>query len=163
MNDQQVYALPEAAEAVGLSVKTLRKRAQDEAKQAAEQGRPAQAFMQEFRGGQRWVVTSTLLATLQEGAQQGSPTGSPVGTQKNTQHIADLEQQIKDLQAQLQFANLRADSHEAIANERAARLYELQQSVGALSGAVKALTEAKQDKRRWWSRKTKELGNPATP
>jgi hypothetical protein len=69
----------------------------------------------------------------------------------------ELEAKVRELQSALEIATLRADSHEAIATERAARLYELQQSVLALTGAVRALTEAKQEKRRWWQRSAKEL------
>jgi hypothetical protein len=158
VNTEQVHTLPKAAELLGLSVKTLRKRAQQEATEATKQGRPAQAYLQDHKGGQRWVVTASLLESLKiqggnRGTQQGSPEGSPLGSQR----IAELEAKVRELQSALEIATLRADSHEAIATERAARLYELQQSVLALTGAVRALTEAKQEKRRWWQRSAKEL------
>jgi Sec-independent protein translocase protein TatA len=158
VNTEQVHTLPEAAELLGLSVKTLRKRAQQEATEATQQGRPAQAYLQDHKGGQRWVVTANLLESLKiqggnRGTQQGSPEGSPMGSQR----ITELEAKVRELENALQLATLKADSHEAIATERAARLYELQQSVLALTGAVRALTEAKQEKRRWWKRSAKEL------
>lgn len=160
MNTEQVHTLPEAAELLGLSVKTLRKRAQQEASEAEKQGRTALAFMQDHKGGQRWVVTASLLESLKtqgvsRGTQQGSPEGSPMGTQK----VAELEAKVRELESALQLANLRADSHELLATERSARLYELQQSVLALTGAVKALTAAKEEKRRWWQRNRKQVGS----
>ena len=160
MSTEQVHTLPEAAELLGLSVKTLRKRAQQEASEASEQGRPAQAYLQDHTGGQRWVVTASLLESLKtqgvsRGTQQGSPGGSPMGTQK----VAELEAKVRELESALQLANLRADSQEMLATERSARLYELQQSVLALTGAVKALTAAKEEKRRWWQRNRKQLGS----
>jgi hypothetical protein len=163
VNAEPVHTLPEAAALLGLSVKTLRKRAQQEATEATTQGRPAQAYLQEHKGGQRWVITADLLEALKiqggnRGTQQGSPSGSPSGTQR----IAELEAKVRDLENALQLATLKADSHEAIASERAARLYELQQSVLALTGAVRALTEAKQEKRRWWKRAPKEVGTANT-
>lgn len=161
MNDQQVLALPEAADLVGLSVKTLRKRAQQEAKEAQAEAREARAFMQEFRGGSRWVVTPAFLDTLKSPTQQGTPAGTQAGTHEAAQRIADLEAQVKDLQNALTIATLKADSHEQLATERQARLYELQQSVLALTGAVKMLTEAKTDKQRWWQKKKKALPNPS--
>lgn len=160
MNTEPVHTLPEAAELLGLSVKTLRKRAQQEASEAGKQGRTAGAFLQDHKGGQRWVVTASLLESLKtqgvsRGTQQGSPEGSPMGTQK----VAELEAKVKDLENALELANLRADSQELLATERSARLYELQQSVLALTGAVKALTAASEPKRKWWQKNKKELGS----
>lgn len=160
MNTEPVHTLPEAAELLGLSVKTLRKRAQQEASEAGKQGRTAGAFLQDHKGGQRWVVTASLLESLKtqgvsRGTQQGSPEGSPMGTQK----VAELEAKVKDLENALELANLRADSQELLATERSARLYELQQSVLALTGAVKALTAASVPKRKWWQKNKKELGS----
>jgi Sec-independent protein translocase protein TatA len=43
--EAQVFTLPEAAKALGLSVKTLRKRAQQEASEAQAQGREPAAFL----------------------------------------------------------------------------------------------------------------------
>ena len=85
MNTEQVHTLPEAAELLGLSVKTLRKRAQNEATEALKEGRSAQAFLQEHKGGQRWVLTATLLEALKtqapaKGSPLGTPEGSPLGT-----------------------------------------------------------------------------------
>ena len=160
MNTEQVHTLPEAAELLGLSVKTLRKRAQQEAAEAGKQGRTALAFLQDHKGGQRWVVTASLLESLKtqgfsRGTQQGSPEGSPMGTQK----VAELEAKVKDLENALELANLRADSQELLATERSARLYELQQSVLALTGAVKALTAANETKRKWWQKGRKQLSS----
>jgi hypothetical protein len=160
VNTEQVHTLPAAAELLGLSVKTLRKRAQQEATEATKQGRPAQAYLQDHKGGQRWVITADLLEALKtqggsRATQQGSREGSPLGTQK----VAELEAKVRELESALQLANLRADSHELLATERSARLYELQQSVLALTGAVKALTAAKDEKRRWWQRNRKQLGS----
>jgi Sec-independent protein translocase protein TatA len=42
--EAQIFTLPEAAKALGLSVKTLRKRAQQEASEAQAQGREPAAF-----------------------------------------------------------------------------------------------------------------------
>lgn len=154
--EAQIFTLPEAAKALGLSVKTLRKRAQQEASEAQAQGREAAAFLHDHKGGQRWVVTASLLDTWRSNTTtQGSPLGSPVGTQR----LTELEAQIKDLQQALELATLKADHHESIATERAARLYELQQSLLALTGAVRALTETKNTKRKWWS-KRQELERP---
>jgi len=158
VNTEQVHTLPEAAELLGLSVKTLRKRAQQEAAEAAKQGRTALAFLQDHKGGQRWVVTASLLETLQtQGFSRGTPQGSPSGSPLGTQRISELEAKVHELEHALQLANLRADSHEQLATERSARLYELQQSVLALTGAVKALTTAQDEKRRWWQRSKRQL------
>jgi hypothetical protein len=154
VNTDQVHTLPEAAALLGLSVKTLRKRAQQEASEALQQGRPAQAFLQEHKGGRRWVLTATLLEALQTQAPaKGSPSGTPEGSPLGTQQVQALEARVQELEHALQIANLRADSSEQLATERASRLYELQQSVLALTGAVKALTEAKPEKRKWFQRR----------
>lgn len=154
MNTEQVHTLPEAAELLGLSVKTLRKRAQHEATEAQKEGRPAQAFLQEHKGGQRWVLTATLLEALRTQAPaKGSPSGTPEGSPLGTQQVQALQAKVQELEHLLQLQTLRADSHEQLATERAARLYELQQSVLALTGAVKALTEAKPEKRKWFQRR----------
>ena len=158
--EAQIFTLPEAAKALGLSVKTLRKRAQQEASEAQAQGREAAAFLHDHKGGQRWVVTASLLDTWRSNTTtQGTPSGSPEGSPMGTQRLTELEGQIKELQQALELATLKADHHESIATERAARLYELQQSLLALTGAVRALTETKNTKRRWWG-KRQELESP---
>jgi len=163
VNTEQVHTLPDAAELLGLSVKTLRKKAQQEAAEATAQSRPAQAFLQDHKGGQRWVVTASLLESLQtQGLSKGSPVGTQKGSPVGTQKVAELEAKVRELENALQLANLRADSHELLATERSARLYELQQSVLALTGAVRALTEAKQEKKKWWQRTARALNTANT-
>lgn len=149
---EQVHTLPEASALLGVSVKTLRKRVKVEADTAQAEGRPAQAYLQDHKGGQRWVVTQTLLEAMQTNV--GSPMGSPMGSpQGNPQLVADLQAQLQATQQALEIANLRADHHEQLANERAGRIYDLQQSLVALTSTVKAITEGNADKRRWWQRK----------
>ena len=158
--EAQIFTLPEAAKALGLSVKTLRKRAQQEASEAQAQGREPAAFLHDHKGGQRWVVTANLLDLWRSNTNtQGTPSGTPEGSPLGTQRLIELEAQIKELQQALEVSQLKADHHESIATERAARLYELQQSVLALTGAVRALTESKTEKRRWWQ-KQRALENP---
>jgi len=145
-----VHTLPEAAALLGVSVKTLRKRVRVEADTAQADNRPPQAYLQDHKGGSRWVITAALLDTW----KQGSPLGSPMGSQQGTpQVVADLQAQLQTAQQALEVANLRADHHEQLANERAGRIYDLQQSLVALTSTVKALTETTNDKRRWWQRK----------
>lgn len=152
MNVEQVYPLPEAATLCGLSVKTLRKRAKSEADLAATEGRQPQAYLQHHKGGQRWVVTQALLDTLQAGA--GSPQGSPVGSPQDSAQVVALRDEVAQLKAALQVATVKAEAQELLATERAARLYDLQQSLLALTSAVRAITEGEKTKRRWWQRKT---------
>lgn len=156
MSDQ-VHTLPQASALLGVSVKTLRKRVKVEADSAQVEGRPPQAYLQDHKGGQRWVITQTLLETMQTNV--GSPEGSPMGT---PQVVADLQAQLQATQQALELANLRADSQEQLANERAGRIYDLQQSLVALTGTVKAITEGNTDKRRWWQRKPRGEITPST-
>jgi len=157
----QVHTLPQASALLGVSVKTLRKRVKVEADTAQAEGRPPQAYLQDHKGGQRWVITQTLLETMQTNVDSpmGSPMGSPVGT---PQVVADLQAQLQATQQALELANLRAEHHEQLANERAGRIYDLQQSLLALTGTVKALTENTTDKRRWWQRKPPKQITPST-
>lgn len=160
MSDQ-VHTLPQASALLGVSVKTLRKRVKVEADTAQAEGRPPQAYLQDHKGGQRWVITQTLLETMQGTA--GSPMGSPMGSpQGNPQLVADLQAQLQATQQALELANLRADHHEQLANERAGRIYDLQQSLVALTSTVKAITEGNADKRRWWQRKPPKQITPST-
>lgn len=154
---QPVHTLPQASALLGVSVKTLRKRVKVEADTAQAEGRPPQAYLQDHKGGQRWVITQTLLETMQTNV--GSPEGSPVGT---PQIVADLQAQLQATQQALELANLRADSHEQLANERAGRIYDLQQSLVALTSTVKAITEGNTGKRRWWQRKPPNEITPST-
>ena len=149
---EQVHTLPQASALLGVSVKTLRKRVKVEADTAQAENRPPQAYLQDHKGGQRWVVTQALVETMQAnvGSPMGSPLGSPVGT---PQVVADLQAQLQATQQALELANLRADSHEQLATERAGRVYDLQQSLVALTSTVKALTETTTNKQRWWKRK----------
>ena len=140
---EPVHTLPQASALLGVSVKTLRKRVKVEADSAQAEGRPPQAYLQDHKGGQRWVVTQTLLESMR--TQAGSPMGSPEG---NPQLVADLKEQLQATQQALELANVRADHHEQLANERAGRIYDLQQSLLALTGTVKALTEGNTAKRR---------------
>jgi hypothetical protein len=78
------------------------------------------------------------------------------------QIVADLQAQLQATQQALELANVRADHHEQLANERAGRIYDLQQSLLALTGTVKALTESNTAKRRWWQRKPRGEITPST-
>jgi hypothetical protein len=158
---EQVHTLPQASALLGVSVKTLRKRVKVEADTAQAEGRPPQAYLQDHKGGQRWVITQTLLETMQThvGSPMGSPQGSPMGS---PQLVADLQAQLQATQQALDIANLRADHHEQLANERAGRIYDLQQSLVALTSTVKAITEGNTGKRRWWQRKPPNEITPST-
>lgn len=158
----QVHTLPQASALLGVSVKTLRKRVKAEADTAQTEGRPPQAYLQDHNGGQRWVITQTLLETMQTnvGRPQGSPLGSPQGI---PQLVADLQAQLQATQQALEIATLRADHHELLAQERAGRIYDLQQSLLALTSTVKAITEGNTGKRRWWQRKPPNEISPTTP
>jgi hypothetical protein len=77
-----------------------------------------------------------------------------VGSPQDSAQVVALRDEVAQLKAALQVATVKAEAQELLATERAARLYDLQQSLLALTSAVRAITEGEKTKRRWWQRKT---------
>lgn len=139
--------LPTAAEMLGLSVKTLRKR--------CVSGKLAGATKQTYIKGDRWVIpVATVEAQLREATQKAAIVGT---VNPPAEEIEALKTELDKLKQELTIQTLRADSHEQLALERLGRISDLQGAANALSSALaqlQALTSGVENKKqKWWKRR----------
>ena len=139
--------LPTAAEMLGLSVKTLRKR--------CVSGKLAGATKQTYIKGDRWVIpVATVEAQLREATQKAASVGT---VNPPAEEIEALKAELDKVKQELTIQTIRADSHEQLALERLGRISDLQGAANALSSAItqlQALTSgAENKKQKWWKRK----------
>ena len=139
--------LATAAEMLGLSVKTLRKR--------CVAGKLAGATKQSYIKGDRWVIpVATVEAQLREATQKAASVGT---VNPPAEEIEALKTELDKLKQELTIQTLRADSHEQLALERLGRISDLQGAANALSSALAQLQQltsgAVNKKQKWWKRK----------
>lgn len=139
--------LPTAAEMLGVSVKTLRKR--------CVAGSLAGAVKQSYIKGDRWVIP---LVTVEASLRQSTQKAASVGTvNPPAEEIEALKIENKNLKQSLEIQTLRADSHEQLSLERLARISDLQGAANALSSALTQLQQltagAENKKQKWWKRR----------
>lgn len=147
--------LPKAAERLGISTKTLRKR--------CVRGEVEGATKADYAKGARWVIPIATLERLEnEGSQRVATAPQTLGSEvlKLRDELQTVSQKLHDTEVMLEAQTVRAEAQkvraeagEQIALERLARIADLQQSQFALSGAVRALTEAAEvTKPKWWQK-----------
>ncbi len=139
--------LPTAAEMLGVSVKTLRKR--------CVAGSMAGAKKQSYIKGDRWVIP---VATVESSLRQATQKAASVGTvNPPAEEIETLKTKIEELKQALEIQTLRADSHEQLAIERLGRISDLQGAANALSSALTQLQQltsgVENKKQKWWKRR----------
>ena len=139
--------LPTAAEMLGLSVKTLRKR--------CVSGKLAGATKQTYIKGDRWVIpVATVEAQLREATQKAASVGT---VNPPAEEIEALKAELDKVKQELTIQTIRADSHEQLALERLGRISDLQGAANALSSAItqlQALTSGVENKKqKWWQRR----------
>lgn len=139
--------LPTAAEMLGLSVKTLRKR--------CVAGSMAGAKKQNYIKGDRWVIpVATVESTLRQATQKAASVGT---VNPPAEEIEALKTENEKLKQALEIQTLRADSHEQLALERLGRISDLQGAANALSSALAQLQQltsgTENKKQKWWKRR----------
>ncbi len=139
--------LPTAAEMLGVSVKTLRKR--------CVAGSMAGAKKQSYIKGDRWVIpVATVESTLRQATQKAASVGT---VNPPAEEIETLKTKIEELKQALEIQTLRADSHEQLAIERLGRISDLQGAANALSSALTQLQQltsgVENKKQKWWKRR----------
>ena len=139
--------LPTAAEMLGLSVKTLRKR--------CVAGSMAGAKKQSYIKGDRWVIpVATVESTLRQATQKAASVGT---VNPPAEEIEALRSELDKLKQALEIQTLRADSHEQLAIERLGRISDLQGAANALSSALAQLQQltsgTENKKQKWWKRR----------
>lgn len=140
--------LPKAAERLGISTKTLRKR--------CVRGEVEGATKADYAKGARWVIPIATLERLEnEGSQRVATAPQTLSSEvvMLRDQLQTVSQKLHDTEVMLEAQKVRAEAGEQIALERLARITDLQQSQFALSGAVRALTEAAETiKPKWWQK-----------
>ena len=139
--------LTTAAEMLGVSVKTLRKR--------CVAGSMAGAKKQSYIKGDRWVIP---LVTVESTLRQATQKAASVGTvNPPAEEIEALKAELDKVKQELTIQTIRADSHEQLALERLGRISDLQGAANALSSALAQLQQltsgAENKKQKWWKRK----------